>query len=331
MTLPIDRRYKGVGRIKKASGTTDRKTLRRILGAFDGLEARGRIDILVAVRNGHLSPLQVYDAVRRDGVDSLPTSETLRALESTWEQWIEVYPCSESHRQDLRYTMAAVIRCARSGASLEALPSALAAYRDEALLSRTPRQFNKARANAQAFVRRTLGRSHRLWWAVTGIDRLPEVRAIGTALLPDELAERIAPLPEHIRRMAWSLDSTGMGRTEYWDRVWQVDGEMITIAGTKREGRHRVVPLFLDLHAPAVEYPAFRRHLLKVGLKSYDLRRSYARTLEAARVPLSRIRAYMGHGARTVTELYPRHSVLPYLSEDRQAVLPFYRNVNGSP
>jgi|SRR6185312_6934212 len=48
----------------------------------------------------------------------------------------------------------------------------------------------------------------------------------------------------------------------------------------------------------------------------YDLRRTYANWLEAAAVPRTRRRLYLGHGARDVTDLYEAHEVAAFLAED---------------
>jgi hypothetical protein len=48
----------------------------------------------------------------------------------------------------------------------------------------------------------------------------------------------------------------------------------------------------------------------------YDLRRSDATWLETAGIPRTRRRLYLGHGTRTVTDLYERHQVEAFLAED---------------
>jgi integrase len=48
----------------------------------------------------------------------------------------------------------------------------------------------------------------------------------------------------------------------------------------------------------------------------YDLRRTYANWLEAAGIPRTRRRMYLGHGARDVTDLYESHEVKAFLVED---------------
>jgi integrase len=79
------------------------------------------------------------------------------------------------------------------------------------------------------------------------------------------------------------------------------------------------VPLLWPLAPPARAYQAFRRALSTASDEAtdpYDLRRSYATWLEAAGIPRTRRRLYLGHGARSVTDLYERHQVEAFLAED---------------
>ncbi len=53
-TLVIDRRFPGVGRIKRATGTTDRSVFKSLSGMLDILYNIGRVDLLRAIRDGKL-------------------------------------------------------------------------------------------------------------------------------------------------------------------------------------------------------------------------------------------------------------------------------------
>src|SRR5919199_3881821 len=88
-TYILDRRFRGVGRIKRASGTTHLPTFRRLNEMLSGLFARGRIDLLRAIRDHTLTPLQVWDAYRVGELERLPRPEAMRPLAETMEAWIE--------------------------------------------------------------------------------------------------------------------------------------------------------------------------------------------------------------------------------------------------
>lgn len=56
----IDRRYKGIGRIRRASNTKDKKTFEEILHMLTRLLDLGQHEILKEIRDGVLSPMEVY-------------------------------------------------------------------------------------------------------------------------------------------------------------------------------------------------------------------------------------------------------------------------------
>ena len=51
-------------------------------------------------------------------------------------------------------------------------------------------------------------------------------------------------------------------------------------------------------------------------VQPYDLRRTYATWMEAAQIPRTRRRQYMGHSLGDVTDIYEQHEVEQYLAED---------------
>lgn len=59
-TYVIDRRYKGIGRIRRASGTNDRKTLNQILSMLTEIHNAGKHSILCEIRDGVVSCMEVY-------------------------------------------------------------------------------------------------------------------------------------------------------------------------------------------------------------------------------------------------------------------------------
>ena len=174
------------------------------------------------------------------------------------------------------------------------------------------------RAALLAFTRDTLGKSHVLYTWLRDVRPLREVKRAGHPLTVAEviaLTEQLTPAHAEI---VWAMATTGMGPGELWGS-WQVLPDRIHIAGTKRAGRVRDVPLLWPLAPPARAYQAFRRALSMASgetVDPYDLRRSYATWLEAAAIPRTRRRLYLGHGARSVTDLYERHQVEAFLAED---------------
>jgi integrase len=147
-----------------------------------------------------------------------------------------------------------------------------------------------------------------------------------------KLVERRVIRASDLARMARTMATTGMRPAEYWERSgarWTVlAGEYTFVEGTKTAAARR--PTF------TLEYPTvrpvcgeqfFRRAFaeattkaLREGLDCYSLRRTFAKLCEDAGVVESRRKAYLGHGPKTVTDLYLRTNVLPFVAEDAAKV-----------
>lgn len=57
----------------------------------------------------------------------------------------------------------------------------------------------------------------------------------------------------------------------------------------------------------------------------YDLRRTYATWMEAAKIPRTRRRQYMGHTVGDVTDIYEQQEVEQYLPEDASKLEAFVK------
>jgi integrase len=285
---------------------------------MSGLFERGRLDILRGIQDGTYSPLQVWDAYRSNELERLPTAATLAPLKESMEKWIAKKECSEAHRRSLQQSTRHLI--GKTGSSTVGdLPSLLTTLR-ERMRGVHARSFNLARAAAQAFIKSTLKRSHPIYSAITDIEPLPvTAQRRKHPLTPADLSLFTATIGFHNRNAAWAMALTGMGPTEYFSGRWENQGDRVHIDGTKRAGRVRDVPLIDPIARPQVSYVAFRKALAGVTGKSvtpYDLRRSFANWMEAAGIPRTRRKAYMGHGAKDITDLYERHEVEAYLAGD---------------
>jgi integrase len=320
-TLVIDRNFRGVGRLKKASGTLRPDVVRRINRMLTALYEDGRLDLLRAIRDGHLTLLEVHAAYQRKELDALPTAETVKPLADAMLSWIDGLRVPEDvsakHKGSLE-TSRRYLKGERATAPIADLPAVLESLRDT-VGKPHPRSFNLCRAAALAFVRATLKRSHPLWLAVAAVEprKLPPKRQ-HSPLSPEQMRAWFpAPERDPVDAIAWGMATTGMGAGEYWGR-WSVEGDRIHIQGTKREGRVRDVPLVM---APAV--PSMHRRTFEDKVRDrvpaitvYDLRRTYANWLEAAGIPRTRRKLYMGHSAGDVTALYELHEVRAFLAAD---------------
>jgi integrase len=332
MTIYLDRRFRQVGRIKKAAGTDHKPTVKRLDEMLTGLFERGRLDILRGIQKGEYTPLQVWTFYRTNELHKLPTAATMSPLEAAMKEWIDDKECAESHRRSLHQSLRHLMSVGNKSATIADLPELLLSLRPKMKAAKHPQTFRLAKAAAQAFVKSRLTKAHPLYFQVMAVEGLKIVQQRAkTPLLPDELMQRLEKMPDKYCLMAESMFLTGMGPGEYWGR-WDVSGFVVNIHGTKRKARERVVPLLGNISAPLTEYRAFRVQLREAcDLSPYDLRRSFANMLEEARIPRTRRKLYMGHGASDVTDLYERHELKRHLEQDRKRLKKFLDNATETP
>jgi integrase len=196
-------------------------------------------------------------------------------------------------------------------ATIEALPDLLAKYTDRA--SDKVRSVNLARAHVRAFLRDTVGVSHALYRRVQDmrpLKRKPRERGTRHPLpVILNVVEKLNTLCPGAGDMAWTLAATGMGNKEYWHDGFAPLADRVSIYGQKRDNRTREVPRWSD--APLVKPVCWEgrfRDLLREAsggaVSIYDLRRSFARWCEEAGIIESNRDAYLGHGPKTMTQLY---------------------------
>lgn len=323
VTKELDRRFRHVGRIKRAWGTTHKPTIRAMEGMMTGLFTRGYLDILRGLQDKTYSPLQVYDAYRTDSLERLPSAKTIVPLVATMREWIRVKKCSEEHRASLRQSLRYIEAKAKSDTTVNDLPGIVSKL-DATLPDAS---FNKARSAAQAFLRSTLKRSHPLWIAVTDIE--PHTVTTTRKAHP-QTVEQLASLagklnPKHAGNL-WGMALSSMGPKEYWKTPWNIAADRIHIAGSKTGGRDRDVPLIQRISMPYATPKAFAEALKDVAnnlATPYDMRRSYANILEAAGIIRARRKMYMGHGKKDTTDLYERHEVATFLVADAEKLRDF--------
>jgi hypothetical protein len=91
-SFAFDRIIRGVGRFRVASGTLDKKVFRRLNDMIDALLDQGRLDLIIAMKSGKLTMMQVYNAYRMGELDRLPSVDQL----------IPAARCARDVRDDLR-------------------------------------------------------------------------------------------------------------------------------------------------------------------------------------------------------------------------------------
>lgn len=320
-TLRIDLRFRGVGRIARASGTNDARVLRRVKDCLRKLATDDppRLDILRALRDLALEPLVVYEAWKAGKLAQLPLGQTAGLLVPMMREWLERFDCSEKHRESIEYSIRHIERIRRN-AILADLPAVVDELRVTVGTSH-PRMWNLLRSHAQTFVRETLRRTHPLYVAIQAAEPLKvKVQRKPHPLTVAEMQHRFPhPLTDPVDRIAWDMVTTGMLQHELWGE-WAVKRTHIHIGGTKRPARVRDVPLLMRPSVPSMHRRTFENKVRErwPDMEARDLRNTYATWLEDAAIPRTRRRMYLGHGKADVTDLYERREIEAFLVEDAE-------------
>ena len=326
-TLVLKKRFRGLPKIEKASGTSDAKVLDAMHRMCDVLYDQGRLDLLEAMAlpnsdRRRLPPMLVYDRYRSGRLDTLPRADALVPLLAQWNDWMAAAKVVAETTRSRRKVRDALLRYLHAGASLTDLPGALRAYRAAAAAHH--RTFNLARAACMAFIRDTLGKRHDLYAQVADVPVLKRTAAKRRPrpFTVAELRTHMAAMPKGTALMSWSMATAGMGPKEYFEDGFTVLPDRVLVHGQKREGRERVVPRVGLVVVPSLSrerwVKAFKR--ASPDHQPYDLRRTFANLMVEAQIPANRRRAYMGHGARGMTELYETAEVDRWLVEDGAAL-----------
>jgi hypothetical protein len=324
----IDRKFPGIGRVRKASGTSDASTHKAILAMFTMLVKKGRLDLVRAWADGLIHAMDLYDRYRTEKLDQLPSAETMRPLWSVADEWLTTIPAKQLHRaRSVRHSWLALKRLPQPAqASIAHLPALLTTYRAQCEAKETAQMFVNARNNARAFLRDTVGTMHPLYLAVARVEPLTTNRAAHHPFTRTSLPVFLAAMREQhgpaIEAMARTLALTGMRPEEYW-HDWSVEDGVLRVRTAKqRRGKvkYRRVFLVTDPVRPTVARRTFEDKMRQVTRHHicYDLRRTFMHLMEEARITPSRRRYYLGHSAGDVSELYEEHEVDDYLAADRR-------------
>lgn len=309
-------KFPTIGLIRRATGTTNPKTFAAIRRMCAVLYDAGRLDLLEALATGRIHPMVMFERFRGGHLETLPSADVLPALVATLQSWIDQAEGSEETRRGRRNVLVIMKRLAPNG-TIGELPDVLRTYRAQAAAH--PRAFNLARATLQAFLRDQLGKSHPLYVALSDVPaRKYRPSRRGRPFSPDQLRALMKAMDSPHGLMAWTMATTGMGPKEYWEDGFDVLPHGVAIHGQKRAGRERLVPRVSLTIEPQVSRGRwqirFRQHAK--GRSPYDLRRTFSNLLVEAGIPGNRRQHYMGHGPRSMTELYEQPEILRWLDED---------------
>jgi len=319
-TWVLDRIFKGVGRIKRTSGTTDLAMFRKLNDMLTDLYMEGRLDVLEAIKTRRLAPLVIYDK-RRRGQD-LPDVASMVTLRDTVDLWAEAYtatyPDRAKHGANLKSGLNRVLTAAPQAATVHDLPAILFAYRDTCRQKHST--FNHAKAYVQSFLADVVGVNHATYRDVQAIRSYPKSRRRHPVhLTPAEARAVVDQMPRY-QAEVWALLITGMNPKEYWGR-WDIKADHLAVYGTKREGRYRQVPLVEPIIRPSVKewrLPEVREalHTVRPDMQLKDCRNICARWMAKAGIIPANIDAYMGWATKTMQGTYQWDELFRDVSED---------------
>ncbi len=328
-SLWVDRIFRGVGRIRRATGTNDRAVFKAIDTMLIQLYQQGRFDLLESLRDKKLSLMEVYAEWRVKGVERLPSAGALGPVIPRWEAWVTTLD-TEHRRVASGWGRKVISQHLPTGAAIRALPDAVRAI--QVTFATQPRSANLMRSFVMALLRYTVGRGSPVYDEVVSLRPLKQPRkAPRTKMtlsdvrkIADQLGPRLAPT-------VWTLALTGMRPKELWVTPWKVMPDRVRIEGSKSAGSFRDVPLLGVITRPPVAYVTFRKAFMAKfsEWRVYDLRHAYAGLLEEAGVPRARRLIYMGRGPKDVQDIYEFREISEYLNADAERIMAHLDQLGG--
>jgi integrase len=319
-TRVLDRQFGGIGRLQVRSGTHNRSVYDQLNQMLTSLYQFRRVDVLVALRDGVVEPLDVLAAYRQRGAADLQLRQRAIALKEAVDTWLKNVDLRPATVAGYKGALSLLLSEADKATTVDALPRLVASYKERA---NGARAFNLARAAALSFARHTLGKRDEVYKAIRDDVQPRRYQPKATTGVDVKKAREIAVAAGSIvGRMWWSMCTTGMRPTEYLSGDWEVQGKRVLIHGTKTGGAERIVPLVHTMVSPGYQYKKFREDLQKVApdVTPRTARKSYAAWLEQAGIARTRRRRYLGHKRQDVTDIYEDFPVEQFLEEDRQTL-----------
>lgn len=334
----LDWRCRELGRVRRATGVHNAAMVRKLRTMMDNLYETGRIDVLRNIKNGVVTPLEVYEHWRTQTLRKVPSVATLKPI-SDIRSWIDTHEATDKTKQDYRNFVKRLTDVVGEDTVIASLPEALGKYREHCRGKNINRAFNLTRSVVQAYLNHNFGRHSEIWREASNVKPLPvSAKRDKRVLTVSEVASfymclKMMEKPDHAN-MFQTMVMLGTNWKEYTGE-WRVLEDRIEIEGTKRACRVRVIPRFTKSYTrPVCSYRYFTT-VLHEASKEYDketgdtrphltthaLRATFSHLLEMAKIPRSRRLSYMGHsGGDTLGKYYEKHEADAYLVEDATRV-----------
>ena len=347
-TLFIQWQRKGIGKIIKRSGTQDAKVRDAMQSMLDTLYSHGKHDILEAIRDNKLTPMQVYSAHATGNLETVAAPENLMPLnEDTLCGWVDKHTeLADTTKKGYRNRFKLFLKTVVEHSTLSDIPKYLKLYRESYV--EKARSFNETRAALLSFISSSFSQFSKLYqntYIVKPLKVKPTRQArhlTYTQVL--ELCDRMKKLDTKwnyaetdvrfgggtkAAKMFLTMCLLGTNPKEYFSDGWELDkkNKCVRIHGQKREGRERLVPLF---DAPYTQPLLNEKHLRKyLGAASNghvvpkDARNTFVFWLTESGVVENHRKSYLGHGPKDITAHYEKKA------DSREALLKDAASVNA--
>jgi len=323
-SLYVQKTINGVRiRRKIDSDDPERRTQDEVILRLIGKNHRG---VLRMIADGTLSVRDAVEAFESGDMDGLPNPEEILPLDCAIERWIAGNDFAPTTECEYRKALGYVTR-GQQRVSVGQIPQYLRQYREKCKREDKGPSFRIARSASMSLITFTFDRYHRLWRDCAKLSLLREIQKVK----PHLSIEKVNEVGEALGNNAYiwySMVYTGMLPSEYWG-IWKVESDRIEIFGTKRVGRQRPVPLVYVPQAPQLTVGGFTNALkrTKLGITPKNGRDAFTQLALTAGIPRERVDMYLGHGPKSILDVYAMHEITPHLEPDAALL----RNVSGIP
>ncbi len=320
--------------MQRASGTKEKAVFNEISVMLDTLYRTGKHEVLQEIQSKGITPMEVYGLYQSGKLDTTVSTRLFKPIYEHTQHYLENAALADVTKR-VYTNLLERFNKKFVGRSLKELPSLLDMWRRECIRTRKgARSFNQMRAMFQGMVHRTpgLGQHHPLWAQIANVSSIPtKPKKIEPLDVKEYLQLRNALEHDNERDMLDALIFTGMRKSEYYDKMYEMKPDHIVVNGTKTDGSRRVVPRLI--HVMPSQYPqGFERSLRAKAAPLFNrrvfphaLRHSFAHWLEMANIPDTRRRLYMGHAGDGMTGRYSWHKVEKFVIEDAATFQKWYK------
>jgi len=345
-TLPIRRSYKGVGEIRVASGTTDPTTYVRLLQMLDELANVGNLGTLASIKSRAVSPMEALSAVKAQGVHTSLTGNQDKPIRKTIEEWLDGYEVKDNTKRGYRSHLAGFYKKVSATDTVRDIPERLEQFRKLCQRRGIQRSFNHVRTALLAFARSEYKRRSHLYEAIRELEPLPVTQKLkNEAVEVSRIAEFTKGIPAPYQNIIWGMCYSGMRIGEFYEAEgsrWEATKDRLNVfkdePGHGNKGYTRTVPLPFPLTKPERSQKSLRRVIAahnaqhsakKSKITPHTFRKCFVHWCSEAGIPLARRKAYVGHAAQTITDIYEKHDVDKYLGGDADALRKFIEESRG--